>query len=299
VENIFKSGFVSIIGRPNVGKSTLLNHFTGQKIAITSGKPQTTRTNIKGIMTFPERGQIVFVDTPGLHKPHHLLGEHLVKRALQSLEGTDVILFLVDGTTEPGGGDRYIVENILASVSKPVFLLINKIDKVGKKDKGKYLEAYQALYPFQKVFSLSARHDKDFSEMLNAIISLLPQGAKFYEEDLVTDENLRDLAGELIREQLFRLLGEEVPHSCAVSVDSFKEKKVLTDIQATIYVERDSQKGIVIGKGGAKLREIGEKSRLEIEKLLEAKVFLALQVKLLKNWRKNIADLQRLGYKTD
>jgi GTP-binding protein Era len=296
-----KSGFVSIIGRPNVGKSTLLNHLIGEKIAITSSKPQTTRKNLKGIINDPQRGQIVFVDTPGMHKPHHLLGEQLLASAINSLKDVEVVLFLVDGTEEAGGGDTYIVENVLKNLTKPVFLLINKIDKVPKKEKKKYVEAYSALYGFSKVFQVSAKHGENITEVIDSIFELLPEGKPYYDEDYLTDVNVRDIAGELIREQIFRLLGDEVPHASAVLIDTYSDNPVknLTSIRAIIFVERDSQKGIVIGKGGTKLREIGEAARKEIEQLIGNKVYLELNVKLMEKWRRNKSKLKKLGYTVD
>jgi GTP-binding protein Era len=296
-----KSGFVSIIGRPNVGKSTLLNHLIGEKIAITSSKPQTTRKNLKGIINDPDKGQIVFVDTPGMHKPHHLLGEHLVANALKSLQDVELILFLVDGTSEVGGGDTYIIENVLKNQEKPVYLLINKIDKVPKKDKKKFVEAYSGLYGFKKVFLVSAKHGDNIPELVESIYEILPEGQPFYEDDSLTDISTREIAGELIREQIFRLLGEEVPHSSAVLIDTYSDNpaKNLTSIRAVIFVERDSQKGIVIGKGGSKLREIGEAARKEIEQLIGNKVFLELNVKLMEKWRRNKNNLKKLGYIVD
>jgi len=294
----FKCGFVSIIGRPNVGKSTLINHLIGQKVAITSAKPQTTRTNMKGVLT-TEKGQIIFIDTPGLHKPHHLLGEKLVKSAIDSLNDIEVILFLVDGTSEVGGGDRYIVENILKNVDKtPVYLLINKIDKINKREREKFLADYSSLYDFKKVFLISAKHGDNLENLTNDVFDLLPEGTAHYDEEYVTDTPMRDVAGELIREQIFRLFGEEIPHSTAIFVDSYQDdyETNLTTIRATIYVERNSQKGIVIGKGATKLKEIGKNARLEIEKMIGNKVFLELHVKVLKNWRKDEKELEKLGY---
>ncbi|MEK7433949.1 MAG: GTPase Era [Cyanobacteriota bacterium] len=292
-----KSGFVSIIGRPNVGKSTLINNFAGQKISIISSKPQTTRNNLKGIMT-DERGQIVFVDTPGLHKPHHLLGESLVKAALESLKDVDVVLFLVDGTEIVGGGDKYIIDNFVTKLDKPVFLLINKIDKVPKKEKSKFLETYKALYDFKEIFLISAKHGENLDELVNKVFENLPEGVPYYDPDYVTDVNVREIAGELIREQIFRLLGDEIPHCSAVFIESFEDikEKNLSKISALIYVEKKSQKGIVIGKGGLKLKEIGTNARLEIEKLVGNKVFLELNVKLLEDWRGNKKNLKKLGY---
>lgn len=296
-----KAGFVSIIGRPNVGKSTLLNHLTGQKIAITSRKPQTTRKNMKGIITEKDKGQIVFVDTPGLHKPHHMLGEQLVKRALDSLQDVELVLFLVDGTEEPGGGDRYIIENILNSYDKPVILLINKIDQVPKKEKNQYFDQYKNLYNFKEIFLISAKHGENVEALVSKIYDYLPEGHPFYDEDQITDTITKDIAGEMIREQIFRLMGDEIPHSSAVHIESFSDdhEKNISNIIATIYVEKDSQKGIVIGKGGLKIKEIGENARKEIENLIGNKVFLSLNVKVLKNWRENKKNLKKLGYTVD
>lgn len=300
MDNVYKSGFVTIIGRPNVGKSTLMNHIIGQKIAITSSKPQTTRVNMKGIIS-NDKGQIVFLDTPGLHKPHHLLGKQLVNQAISSMSDIEAILFLVDGTEEVGGGDKYIVENILSKVDKPVFLLVNKLDKVPKAEKNKYFEEYTKLYDFKEVFKISARHGDNINQVIDKLFEILPEGKAYYDEESLTDTNTRDVAGEMVREQLFRLLGDEVPHSSAVFVESYKDnlQKGLTSIKMNIYVERDSQKGIVIGKGGTKLREIGENARKEIEELIGNKVFLELHVKVMKNWRDNIKDLKKLGYIVD
>lgn len=300
MDNVYKSGFVTIIGRPNVGKSTLMNHIIGQKIAITSSKPQTTRVNMKGIIS-NDKGQIVFLDTPGLHKPHHLLGKQLVNQAISSMSDIEAILFLVDGTEEVGGGDKYIVENVLSKVDKPVFLLVNKLDKVPKAEKNKYFEEYSKLYDFKEVFKISARHGDNISQVIDKLFEILPEGKAYYDEESLTDTNTRDVAGEMVREQLFRLLGDEVPHSSAVFVESYKDnlQKGLTSIKMNIYVERDSQKGIVIGKGGTKLREIGENARKEIEELIGNKVFLELHVKVMKNWRDNIKDLKKLGYIVD
>lgn len=296
-----KSGFVSIIGRPNVGKSTLLNHLIGQKLSIISSKPQTTRNNLKAVLTDDQKGQIVFVDTPGLHKPHHMLGESLVKMAIDSLKDVEIILFVVDGTENVGVGDKYIIENILKKVDRPVFLLINKVDKVSKKEKNQFVDAYSALYNFAKTIVISAKHGENTDTLIEAIFETLPEGIPYYDADHVTDVQVREIAGELIREQLFRLLGDELPHCSAVFIESFKEQpeKNLSIIEAVIYVEKESQKGMVIGKGGQKLKEIGTGARLEIEKLLEGKVFLTLNVKVLEKWRSNRKNLKKLGYIVD
>lgn len=292
-----KVGFVSIIGRPNVGKSTLLNHLLKEKIAITSSKPQTTRKNLRGIIT-DNRGQIIFVDTPGLHKPHHLLGEELVKFAKESLEDTDLILFLADASEDIGKGDLYILENILSDVNKPVILLLNKIDRIIKKDRDKYVDNYTKSYEFKSKYLISAKHGDNLDLLLEQIFSILPEGPLLYPEDEITDTNVRDIAGELIREEIFRHLGDELPHSSAVYIESFKEKpeKNLTVIEAKIFIERDSQKGIIIGKGGSKIKEIGENSRKKIEELIGNSVYLDLRVKVLKNWRNNKKELKKLGY---
>jgi GTP-binding protein Era len=293
-----KVGFVSIIGRPNVGKSTLLNHLLKEKISITSSKAQTTRKNIKGIIT-NSRGQIIFIDTPGLHKPHHLLGEELIKSAKQSLEDTDIILFLSDSTQDIGKGDIYILENILSDTKKPVILLLNKIDKAQKKDRKKYLENYLKQYNFKSYYLISAKHGENLEPLLEEIFSLLPEAEQlFYPEDEITDTNIRDIVGELIREEIFRHLGDEIPHSSAVYVETFKEKleKNLIVIEAKIFVEKESQKGIIIGKDGSKIKEIGENSRKKIEEFLKNKTYLDLRVKVLKNWRNNKKELKKLGY---
>ncbi|GIW22980.1 MAG: GTPase Era [Candidatus Sericytochromatia bacterium] len=292
-----KVGFVSIIGRPNVGKSTLLNHILREKIAITSNKPQTTRKNLRGIFT-DNRGQIIFVDTPGLHKPHHLLGEELIKFAKNSLEDTDVILFVADASEDIGKGDLYILENILLNINKPVILLLNKIDKIPKKERNKYLENYLKSYNFKSYYLISAKHGDNLELLINEVFSLLPEGELLYNEDELTDTTIRDIVGELIREEIFRQLGDELPHCSAVYIESFKEKeeKKLTVIEAKIFVERESQKRIIIGKEGKKIKEIGENSRKKIEELLNNKVYLDLRVKVLKNWRNNKKELKKLGY---
>ncbi len=297
----YKSGFVSIIGRPNVGKSTLLNHLIGQKIAITSSKPQTTRVNMKGIITDEEKGQIVFVDTPGLHKPHHLLGEQLIKKSISSLSDIEIVLFIVDGTEEVGGGDRYIIENVISKLDKPIFLLINKLDRVPKKEKSRFIQQYTDLFDFAKVFQISAKHGENIDQVIAGIFEVLPNGPLYYDPETITDTLTRDIVGEMIREQLFRLLGDEIPHASAVLIESYKDNPTrnLTSIKANIYVERDSQKGIVIGKGASKIKEIGENARKEIEAMIENKVFLELQVKVMKDWRDNKRNLKRLGYIVD
>lgn len=291
-----KVGFVAIIGRPNVGKSTLLNRFVGQKIAITSSKPQTTRNHIQGILTIPKKAQIIFVDTPGIHKPHHLFGEQLIKRAIKPIKEVDLILFMVDGTIPPGGGDRYVAD-LIKNSNTPSFLLLNKIDRLSKGERNKYIQNYEDLANFKKTFLISAKHGDNVLELLNTIIENLPLGYFLYDEDELTDQPQRIIVGELIREQVFRLTGEELPHSTAIVVEEMKERSNgIIYISAIIVVEKESQKGMIIGKNGNKLKEIGTQSRKNIEEFLNSKVYLELFVKLIKNWRKDPSQLRNLGY---
>ncbi len=293
----FKSGFVAIVGRPNVGKSTLLNRLVGQKVAITSDKPQTTRHAIHGVVTTPE-SQIVFVDTPGIHKPHHLLGEAIVKAATDVLADVDLRIFLVDAQEVAGGGDAFIAELLKKSGEKPTLLVLNKVDRV-KQVTERVFASYRALGEFVGVVPLSARTGRNTKSLFEHIALYLPEGPKYYEEDVPTDQTLRTLAGELVREQILRQTSEEIPHSVAVNVESFDETVKPTRITATIYVERDSQKGIVIGDGGARLKAIGTGAREQIEKQTGEQVFLELWVKVLKNWRKDKDKLKRVGFIVD
>lgn len=293
----FKSGFVAIVGRPNVGKSTLLNKLVGQKVAITSDKPQTTRHAIHGVVTTPEQ-QIVFVDTPGIHKPHHLLGETIVKAATDVLGDVDLRVFLVDAQEVAGAGDAFIAELLKKSPDKPTLLVLNKVDRV-KHVAEKVFASYRALGDFVGVVPLSARTGRNTKALFEHIALYLPEGPKYYDEEVPTDQTLRTLAGELVREQILRQTSDEIPHSVAVNIESFDESKKPIHISATIYVERDSQKGIVIGDGGARLKAIGSGARQQIESQTGEQVFLELWVKVLKNWRKDKDKLKRVGFVVD
>lgn len=295
-EQPFRSGFASIVGRPNVGKSTLVNKLVGQKVAITSEKAQTTRHNIHGVVTTDE-AQIVFVDTPGIHKPLHLLGEHIVKSATDTLGEVDVRVFLVDAQEPAGKGDQFIVE-LLKQHKKPTILVLNKVDRI-KEVSEAIFQSYKSLMDFDAVVPLSARTGRNTKALLAQIAKRLPEGPHYYEEDVPTDQTLRTLAGELIREQILRQTSEEIPHSVAVYIEEFNENVSPPHIRATIYVERDSQKGIVIGDGGARLKEVGQYARKAIEEQMGEQVFLDLWVKVLKNWRKDKPALKRLGYVVD
>jgi GTP-binding protein Era len=292
----FHSGFAAIVGRPNVGKSTLVNKLVGQKIAITSDKPQTTRHRIHAIVTRPD-AQIVFVDTPGIHKPHHLLGEQIVKTATDALSEVDVRILLVDCQEVAGAGDKFIAD-LLKGSSKPTVLVLNKADRV-KQIPERIFQSYKALYDFDAVVPVSARTGRNLKMLLEHIAARLPEGPKYYDEDVPTDQTLRTLAGELIREQILRQTSEEIPHAVAVQIEQFDESRKPIFISANIFVERDSQKGIIIGDGGARLKAVGQAAREQIEKQVGEKVYLELWVKVLKNWRKDRADLKRLGYVVD
>lgn len=297
----FKSGFVAIVGRPNVGKSTFLNKIIGQKVAITSSKPQTTRKRIRGIYTSEEEGQIVFVDTPGIYKPLHKLGEFLLDEAKMAVPDADLILFFVDGNEKAGPGDKWIVENILKA-DTPIIMVVNKVDVVKSLEvRDENVDTYRMLFganqvPILKISGMTGRNTVD---LLRNIFRALPEGPMYYSEDDLTDQNLRTISEEIIRESVLRNTEEEVPHSVAVKVQSFEEKEKLVRIQADIYVERDSQKGILIGKQGSMLKKVGTFSRLQIEKLLEKKVYLELFVKVKKDWRQNQNILKDLGYQQD
>jgi GTP-binding protein Era len=292
----FRSGFVAIVGRPNVGKSTLLNKLIGQKIAIVSSKAQTTRHRIRGVFS-RDNAQVVFLDTPGIHKPLHLLGEQLVKSAVDTLTEVDLVLFLVDGRTSAGRGDRYVAE-LVSQVKKPVLLVMNKLDS-GKADP-EVEASYQDLGEFVGTHVISALYGKGVEPLIKDLIARMPVGPAFYDPEEITDQTVRTLAGELIREQVLRLTSEEVPHSVAVRVDQFEERDAgPTYIHATVFVERDSQKGILIGHKGEMLKQIGTQAREAIAKMLDGKVYLELHVKVLPNWRKEANALKRLGYIMD
>lgn len=294
----YKSGFVSIIGRPNVGKSTLLNQILEQKIVIATDKAQTTRKRIKGIYT-TDVGQIVFVDTPGVHKPLNKFGEFLLDEAKVSVPDSDVVLFLVDGSEPAGKGDKWIAENIISQVKSPVILVMNKLDKLNNEDKiEENLNSYKELFSdnIPELIKISAKTGNNKEDLLKEIYSKLPYGDMFYPEDVVTEESMRDVTQEVIREKILLNTKEEVPHCVAVLVDKYEEKENIDRIFATIYCETKSQKGILIGKGGSLLKKIGTDARLELEKIVEKKVYLELTVKIEKDWRKNKKALKMFGY---
>jgi len=295
-EGQFKSGFISIIGRPNVGKSTLLNALLGEKIAIISDKPQTTRNRILGIVNQPG-AQMVFMDTPGIHKPMHKMNEVMVKTALATYNEVDVILLLVEATERPGGGDKFIIET-LSKVKTPVFLLLNKVDLIKKEALLPLMQEYGTLYKFAEIIPVSALKN-DLGGLIEAILKRLPQGPKYFPDDQLTDQPERFIVSEIIREKIFELTKEEIPYSTAVVIEEMKEEPDLTRITAVIYVERDSQKGILIGKGGGMLKKIGTLARKDSEKLLGSKIFLQLWVKVKKGWREDERMLRNIGIMTE
>ena len=290
----FKSGFVSLIGRPNVGKSTLMNNLIGQKIAITSHKPQTTRNRIQTVYT-EERGQIVFLDTPGIHKAKNKLGSYMVTAAKRTMSEVDVILWLVEPTTYIGAGEKHIVEQ-LKNTKVPVILVINKIDTVKNEEILKFIEAYRHELDFAEVVPVSALKGKNTKVLIDCILKYLPYGEPFYDEDTVTDQPQRQIAAELIREKVLRSIDEEIPHGVAVAIDQMKWNRRVCHIDATIVCERDSHKGIIIGKQGAMLKKIGTQARREIEDMLECQVNLKLWVKVKKDWRDSDILLKNFGY---
>lgn len=289
-----KSGFVTLIGRPNVGKSTLMNSLIGQKIAITSNKPQTTRNRIQTVLTL-EEGQIVFLDTPGIHKAKNKLGDYMVGIAERTLNEVDVILWLVEPSSFIGPGDRRIIER-LKKTDTPVILVINKVDTVKKEELILSIEAYRKELDFQEIVPVSALKGDNTRELIKCIMKYLPYGPYFYDEETVTDQPVRQIAAELIREKALRLLSEEIPHGIAVSIESMKRRRKIWDIEATIICEKDSHKKIVIGKGGQMLKKIGSTARVEIEKMLESQVNLQLWVKVKKDWRDSDFFLKNFGY---
>ena len=293
----YKSGFVTIIGRPNVGKSTLLNKIIGQKIVITSDKAQTTRERLRGIYT-SEKGQIVFVDTPGVHKPLNKLGEFLLEETKLAVPDADVILFMVDGKEPAGAGDKWIAKNILQT-NIPIILVVNKVDTIKNVSESDLSDVtYRELFDNLKipVVKVSAKTGRNIDTLIKNIYAKLPEGIAMYDEDEVTDQNMREIAKEIIREKILRLTQDEIPHSVAVKIDLFEEKKTLTKISATIFVEQDSQKLIVVGKQGQMIKKIGEYARVELENMIGRKVFLELFVKVKKKWRKRQDNLKNLGY---
>lgn len=291
-----KCGFVAIIGRPNVGKSTLLNQILEQKIVIATNKAQTTRKRIKGIYTV-EDCQIVFVDTPGIHKPLNKLGEFLLDEAKVSVPDADAVLFLVDASTPAGKGDKWIVENVLSKTQIPVIMVLNKIDKASPKKIYENIKSYLDLYPNSVMtLRISAKTGKNKAKLVNAIKKYLPDGEMLYPEDVVTEENMRSIVEEIVREKILLNTTDEIPHSVAVRVDEYKEDVDIDRIRASIYCETKSQKGILIGKGGSLLKLIGTQARQDLEKIVEKKVFLGLQVKIEKDWRKKDKFLKDFGY---
>ena len=292
----FKSGFVTLIGRPNVGKSTLMNHLIGQKIAITSEKPQTTRNRIQTVYT-DERGQIIFLDTPGIHKAKNKLGEYMVNVAENTLKEVDVILWLVEPTTFIGAGERHIAEQ-LSKIKTPVILVINKIDTVKSKEEIlTFIAAYKDILNFAEIIPVSALKEMNIEDVKSSIFKYLPAGPQFYDEDTVTDQPMRQIAAELIREKALRMLDDEIPHGIAVVIDQMKERpNGIIDVDATIVCERDSHKGIIIGKGGSMLKRIGTAARMEIENLMDTKVNLKLWVKVRREWRDSDMYMKNYGY---
>jgi len=291
----FHSGFVSIVGRPNVGKSTLLNRILGEKLVITSDKPQTTRNRIKGIHNVPG-GQIVFIDTPGIHRAKSKLNRYMVDEALAAVQGVDVILFLVEASAQPDK-EFGMLKEVLAGVSAPVILALNKIDLLAKEQLLERLQSYAAAYPFKEIVPVSAATGDNVELLVSLVHSLLPHGPCYFPDDILTDLPERFIVAEIIREKIFRLTRDEVPYATAVVVDSFKERPDgLVSISATINVERDTQKGIVIGKKGAMLKKIGSQARQEIERLLDTKVFLELFVRVSGEWSENSRLLKEFGY---
>ena len=292
-----KCGFVTIIGRPNVGKSTLLNQILGQKIVITTDKAQTTRKRIKGILTEKE-GQVIFIDTPGIHRPLNKLGEFLMDEAKFAVPDADLILFLVDGTEPAGKGDRWIAENILAESKASIILVMNKVDKIKNQQKiEENLITYKLLFNENiPVVRISAKTGRNKDTLLSHIFKKLPKGEMLYPEDVVTEENMRSISEEIIREKILINTQDEIPHSVAITIDRYEEKDDIDKIYATIFCEQKSQKGILIGKGGALLKKIGTEARLELEKIVDKKVFLSLEVKVEKDWRKKENLLKNFGY---
>lgn len=292
-----KTGFVALIGRPNVGKSTLMNRLIGQKIAITSNKPQTTRNRIQTVYT-EERGQIIFLDTPGIHKAKNKLGEYMVNAAKQTMNDVDVVLWLVEPTTYIGAGEQQIAMN-LKSCKKPVILVINKVDTVKKEEVLKFIDAYRNIVNFDEIVPVSALKGQNTDDLVDAIFKYLPYGPMYYDEDTVTDQPMKQIAAELIREKALRCLSDEIPHGIAVTIERMRERldgSNIIDIDATIICERDSHKGIIIGKGGEMLKKIGSAARFEIERMMDMQVNLKLWVKVKKEWRDNDLLMKNYGY---
>ena len=293
---MFKSGYAVIVGRPNVGKSTLMNHLIGQKIAITSNRPQTTRGKIETVFT-NKRGQIIFLDTPGMiRKADNKLGEYLIDVSNKTIGDADVVLWLIEPSTYIGKGDQMIAEKLTKS-GKPVILIINKVDTIDKRKVGEIIEAWKGMCPFKDIIAVSALRAVNMDEVINSIMKELPEGPLYYDEEIVTQENMRDIAAEIIREKALRTLNEEVPHGIAVVIDTYKERSAdLTAIEASIITEKESHKGIIIGKGGSMLKKIGMDARRDLEEMTGTRVYLKLFVKVRKNWRDSESDLRDYGY---
>jgi len=289
-----KAGFATLIGRPNVGKSTLMNHLIGQKIAITSNKPQTTRNRIQTVYT-GEQGQIVFLDTPGIHKAKNKLGDYMVGVAQRTLSEVDVILWLVEPSNYIGAGEQYIIEQ-LKKTKTPKILVINKVDTVKKSEILGFIDTYRQQLDFDEIVPVSALKGTNTDTLLSCIFKYLPYGEAFYDEDTVTDQPIRQIVAELIREKTLRLLSDEIPHGIAVSIDSMKYRENIVDIDATIVCEKDSHKGIIIGKAGNMLKKIGSHAREDIEDLVEMQVNLQLWVKVKKDWRDSDFMMKNFGY---
>lgn len=295
----FKSGFVTIIGRPNVGKSTLMNRLIGQKIAITSNKPQTTRNRIQTVYTDMEKGQIIFLDTPGIHKAKNKLGEYMVNVAEKTLGEVDVVLWIVEPTSYVGAGEQHIVEQ-LKKTTTPVILIINKVDTVEKEKVLESIDTYRKLYDFAEIIPTSALRGQNLQDVIDSIFKYLPYGPQFYDEDTITDQPERAICAEIIREKALHALNDEIPHGIAVGIDQMKERRGgIIDIDATIVCEKDSHKGIIIGKQGAMLKKIGTNARYEMEQLLDTKVNLKLWVKVKKDWRDSDFLIKNFGYRED
>jgi GTP-binding protein Era len=295
----FRSGFASIIGRPNVGKSTLINHIIGQKIAIMSDKPQTTRNKIQGVHTTND-GQIVFIDTPGIHKPKTKLGDFMVKQATGTLKEVDVVLFLVDVFEGYGAGDQFIMDQ-LEGIKTPVFLILNKIDQIDPNQLLPIIDKYSKRYPFAEIIPISALQGNNVNTLLEQIFNRLPEGPQYYPTDQITDHPERFVVAELIREKILELTREEIPHSIAVEIEQMKQRENSDTVYvgAVIYTERDSQKKIIIGKKGSVLKEVGQRARTDIEALLGNKIFLELWVKVKKDWRNQAHQLRNFGFQED
>lgn len=290
-----KAGFVSIIGRPNVGKSTLMNHIIGQKIAITSNKPQTTRNRIRTVYT-SDKGQIVFVDTPGIHKSKNKLGDYMVSVAQKAIVDVDAVMWIVEPTTFIGAGEKAIIEQLKKAKNIAIFLVINKMDTIKREEVLAVIDTYRKEMDFDEIIPVSAKTGEGCDELIDTLMNYLPYGAPYYDEDTITDQPERQIVAELIREKALWCLDEEIPHGVAVAIESMKFEKNICNIDATIVCERDSHKGIIIGKGGSMLKKIGSLARPDIEDMLECKVFLRLWVKVKKDWRDSDFLMKNFGY---